>query len=124
MPVRMVVVVLLSVAVLAACTSGGGVGRFSESHFVYPNSNVYPLGPGEGESSSFAGLFFQWAFADGDMLNEAIDKAIASQSGGDLLINGTYEFSTFQWPFPPLYFISVQVRGTVVKMEIGEQELK
>ena len=101
---------------------GSFVMFFPQSHFSYPNSNVVPLGPAKGETSTVS-LFIP-VFWDADMQEEALAQAI-KQKGGDMLIDyvGTTEITMFPLMFITLYKTDYKVEGTVAKMELGKQIL-
>lgn len=107
---------------LEACSMGSFVMFFPQSHFSYPNSNVTPIGPATGESSTVS-LFIP-VFWDADMQEEALAKAI-KQKGGDMLIDyvGTTEITMFPLMFINIYMTTYKVEGTVAKMELGKQIL-
>jgi hypothetical protein len=122
--------VLISLMALAliligsnACTMGSGASLQPNSHFVYPNSNVKPIGHTQGKASKLCGiLIFNFGAPDGNLIKEARDQALA-KSGGDLLINYTTDASVFM--LPPLFTIcKATVAGTAAKMEVGKQELR
>ncbi len=116
---------MLSLLVVA-CSLPAGSSRINSSHFVYPNSNVTPIGqPGnaEGSKSKLCGfLFFMWnGFAP-----EVTEKAyirVLEKSGGDILINANESRSTFL--IPSLFATcTTSVKGTAAKMQMGAQELR
>lgn len=106
----------------AGCSMGSFVMFFPQSHFSYPNSNVVPIGPATGETSTVS-LFIP-VFWDADMQEEALAKAI-KQKGGDMLIDyvGTTEITMFPLMFINVYMTTYKVEGTVAKMELGKQIL-
>jgi predicted small secreted protein len=117
----LVLFVLISV-LLTACTTPFSAGRSTQSHFTYPNSNVTPLANAEGSSTTITDILFIPLFPNlGNMIEEAIQKAVKSR-GGDLLI----DYQTVGYTTSYLLFstMTIGVRGTAAKMEIGKQELK
>jgi hypothetical protein len=115
-----------------------GFGRLTQSHFTYPNSNVIPLGQATGKSHKTGSLSDFPSMSEG--LTEAMDQAIRSKPGADMLVNattsGVLTTTTVRRQStrdgrpdsaPDLniiYDLDVTVTGTAVKMEIGKQILK
>jgi hypothetical protein len=104
------------------CAFGSG-SVIASTTFVYPNSNVVPLGPAKGSSSGLCGiLFVNWRGPDEDDMREAIDNALAA-SGGDGLVD--VKVGNHQFLVPGLFSTcSVSVEGTAIKQVVGQQELR
>lgn len=116
---------LLVLALLATgCTIASGTFPVANSHFVYPNSNVIPLGEGKGEASD-ASVFTLGGFMDPALMEEAVQAAIQTK-GGDLLINYDLYYKVIQIPIPvfTIFVTTWNAEGTVAKMEIGKQKLR
>ena len=118
-----------------------GFARLPQSHFSYPNSNVIPLGQVTG-SSHKTGSLSDFPRIDQATI-EAIDNAIHSKPGADMLINATtsgvlttttttttnnkidgYSGKQLDSNLDIKYDLDFTVTGTAVKMEVGEQILK
>ena len=120
--VGVVCLVLLLAAPLWGCTFGAATGRVNNTHFVYPNSNVTPVGMGEAAKSNLCGiLIVSWNGFDSDTTNALIDK-VAKGAGGDLLINASV--TTAMTSYILFNLCKTTVSGTVAKMEVGRQELR
>jgi hypothetical protein len=91
------------------------------SKFVYPNSNVEPLGYVSASESWSAFLFPQRL--DASDINGVVNQALR-QKGGDLLINYKMTVSVTTFPIIPIYVTDLTVEGTAAKMTIGRQEIK
>lgn len=100
-----------------------------QSHFTYPNSNVIPLGHARGTAKAHGdnNNFPDFSAA----VRTAMDQAIASKSGADMLINvtatGTLSTKTQsdgRGGVDIQYELDMVVDGTAAKMEIGRQQLK
>ena len=115
-------------------TTKTSIGGFvmPQSHFTYPNSNVVPLGKARG-SSTAAGdnnTFPNISAA----IKRAMDQAIASKSGANLLINavsaGTLTTRMISGTKDGKFFLNVDyqlemiVEGTAAKMTVGLQNLR
>ena len=110
----------LSAVSLASCGFGAS-SQSPSSHFVYPNSNVIPLGAAEGTTRRLCGiLFVNWGTPDADDQDSATRDALEA-SGGDLIINVRTDTTLFfAWFFS---LCTTHVRGIAAKMEIGRQQL-
>ena len=116
---------LIAIGVILIITTGCSIGSSSAgsaSHFVYPNSNVTPIGEAKGEVSKLCGiLFVNFGSPTGADQQKAIDQALQT-SGGDVLINLRTDSKVF---LVPMLFsmCSVNVTGTAARMEVGKQAL-
>ncbi len=114
---------LVGVSLFAdGCVMPAGGGNVPNSHFAYPNSNIEPLGTGEGsavEVVQFLGIIPAGGDAAGAM-ETAIQRAIETR-GGDLLLD--YNFGVSMIMLGVVSLIKVNVSGTVAKMTIGLQTL-
>lgn len=105
---------------LIGCTRSSGF-YFNNSKFVYPNSNIEPLGH-VSVSESWDGLFFPPRLG-AEEINSVVNAALR-QKGGDLLINYKMTVSVTTFPIIPIYITELIVEGTAAKMTIGRQEIK
>jgi len=113
------IVVALAIT-LTGCTHS--IGFFlPNSKFVYPNSNVEPLG-NVYATESWTGLFFPQPLGV-EEINYVMNTALR-QKGADLLINYKMTVSVTTFPIIPIYITDLTVMGTAAKMTIGRQELK
>ena len=116
------IVVGVFLLLTVACTMGSSY-RMNASHFAYPNSNVIPLTEIEGSSSRVCGLLiFAWSSTGVDDVNDALEDALLSQSGADLIVDATVDSGVLMIP-PFVTLCQVRVRGTAASMEVGMQQL-
>ncbi len=101
------------------CTIASGVWPVPQSHFAYPNSNVIPLGQGQGKAETTS--LGMPDIMDADLMEQAVQDAIR-QKGGNLLLDYYLYYDIKQY-FPFVYGISWKAEGTVAKMEVGKQKL-
>lgn len=95
-----------------------------QSHFDYPNSNIYPLGHVQGQASKTS--FFVPPDQPSSLEYEAITKALEQSPGADMMIN-TFHFmdvTTIPLYMLNIYTITYRVEGTAAKMKVGTQALK
>ena len=86
----------------------------SQSHYVYPNSNVIPLSHVKGEASESA--FFVEPMLSAALQHSATYKALES-TNADLLVN-SFHFVD-RTDFGPIHTITYRIEGTAAKMEAG-----
>ncbi len=110
----------LSALLMSGCTQTYLVKIDPQSHFDYPNSNVYPMGHVEGKASKSA--IFSIPEISSAFQYEAISKALEKQPGSDLLINSVHMMDVTTI----LFFTTTTYRvdGTAAKMKSGEQVLR
>lgn len=114
----------LCIFFLAGCAVGGSARLNPNSHFAFPNSNVKPIGPVVGSSSTFS--IIMPTMITGELMESAYKDAL-SKSGGDMIIDAVETSTTRMIPTPfyiTFYFTSFDVEGTAAKMELGKQILK
>lgn len=105
---------------LSACTQTF-VELAPQSHFDYPNSNVYPLGHVKGQSSTTS--FFVPPDMPSSLKFEAVANALEQQPGADLLVNAFQFTDITQILMLPIYTVTYRVEGTAAKMSAGTQRL-
>lgn len=111
----------LSVVFVSGCTMKMGL-RNTNTKFVYPNSNVSPLGNVKAASPSRFSVFSAAMF-DAKEINETVEKALA-QKGGDILVNSKIVYKVTLIPlFLPMMISSYEIEGMAAKMVVGKQEL-
>ncbi len=91
-----------------------------QSHFDYPNSNIYPMGHVEGKASKSGFLFPP--DTSSTLQYDAISTALQKQPGSDMLINSIHLMDVTT----VLFFTTTtyRVEGTAAKMKAGEQALQ
>lgn len=89
------------------------------SHYVYPNSNVTPLGHTSAEVKKF-GFILPPRFRARD-LDRLYGDAMSRHQGSDILIDSKVDSrNTFLFIF---HFMKVTIDGTAAKMEVGKQDI-
>ncbi len=116
---RVITILLLSL-LMSACTQSYITGLKPQSHFDYPNSNVYPMGKTMGKASTTS--FYGIPMVSSAMQKAAIRNALSKKPGANVLIN--YVETKEITPIGPITILTVRVEGTAAKMEIGTQNLK
>src|SRR3972149_4073290 len=115
--------VIVTSMALIGCVLPSTAVMVPSSKFVYPNSNVIPVGEVSGSKRKLCGLLFiNWGAPDGDDQLRASENALEEMQGADLVIDMRVSSSIFV--FPGLFSIcSTSVQGTAAKMEVGRQIL-
>jgi len=112
---------VLAAAVFLGCSIKMAV-RSTNTQFVYPNSNVTPLGLVSAKSPQSVTIFMPKMF-DAKEIDEVTQKALA-QKGGDILVNSKIVVKTMMIPIMlPIMISSLEISGTAAKMTVGKKEL-
>lgn len=105
--------------VTSGCAGPSYIEDKLSSHYVFPNSNVEPVGAVTGEASKTS---FTLSFNDPDLEQEAVRNALAKADafgGADLIIDARYIWKT-ESVFFFLNTITVTVEGQAARVtEIG-----
>ncbi len=89
------------------------------SHYVYPNSNVTPLGHTYSEIKK-TGVIIPPAFKARDV-DQLYNTALSRHSGADVIID--YSVDTKITSFFIFHFLKTTLVGTAAKMEVGKQDI-
>ena len=89
------------------------------SHYDYPNSNIKPLGEAVGRTSQVT--LFVAPQPNGEIERQAVEAALRTKSGADLLVNYVSETKITILPF--VYIMNYSVHGTAATMQIGSQRV-
>jgi hypothetical protein len=124
-------VLLPAIVGLAGCTTLFYTGVNPNSHYVYPNSNVKPLGQIKSETDEWGvnllGIQLKgspFCHVSAEMQEQALNDAIR-KGNGDLLINYVEYQRMLLIPLPYVMVTksTYGVEGTAAKMDVGMQEL-
>lgn len=120
---KKILVLSLAALWLSGCTQTFVTGLTPQSHFDYPNSNVYPLGHVAGQVSKTS--FFVPPDLPSSLQYEAITKALEQKPGADLLVNSIHfmDVTTIPLYMLNIYTVTYRVEGTAAKMTTGMQTL-
>ncbi|MFA5017559.1 MAG: hypothetical protein WC504_08430 [Methylobacter sp.] len=105
---------------LSACTTVS-YDLHPKSHYDYPNSNIKPLGEVVGKADRQISFMLP-TLANGEMERQAIENALKTKSGADILINYIAETKTTIFPY--IFILDYTVHGTAASMSIDKQKLK
>ena len=108
-------------AFLSSCTITSG-SIVPTSHYVYPNSNVTPLGQTSASFSKFS-ILFPPKFTGED--SEALfNQALSRYPGADVVLDYKTDTKITMFPiFITLWKMDITVTGTAAKMEVGKQDI-
>lgn len=121
---KLLTIALVLFSFTTGCTTTYVAKLAPQSHFDYPNSNVYPLGHVKGEASRTSILVPPER--DSGLEVEAISKALEQIPGADMLVNTFHLVDITVIPIPILSptTITYRVEGTAAQMKAGTQALK
>ena len=104
----------------AGCFSQKLGGIVPTSQFVYPNSNVTPLGPTQSSKTKFCILIPPgWSIKD---TRQVYNGALSKVPGANVLIDYK-EDTTVSTYFFLFHTITYNLDGTAAKMEVGKQDI-
>jgi len=89
------------------------------SHYVYPNSNITPLGQTSSEIKK-TGVLIPPAFKAQDV-DKLYNDALSKHSGSDLILD--YSVDTKVTTFFIFHFLKTTLVGTAATMEVGKQDI-
>ncbi len=117
---KITLLVAASLLLLSACSTAQ-YALHPKSHYDYPNSNIKPLGEAIGKARQISFLMPPMG-ASGEMEREAVEEALKTKPGADILVNYISETKTLMLPY--IYVMDYTVHGTAASMLIGKQSLK
>lgn len=119
-PALLLLIVIVPLSLSCTTTAGSYTNK---SHFVYPNSNVEPLGNTKATITR-SSLFVPPSLTSRDVEN-VIDKAISNKNDADILLDYKTNTSLSNYGVGPLmyYRLEVSVEGTAADMTVGKQDL-
>ncbi|MFZ9980860.1 MAG: hypothetical protein ACO3FI_02405 [Cyclobacteriaceae bacterium] len=91
------------------------------SHYVYPNSNVTPMGQTTATFSRMS-ILFPPKFTSQDS-ESLFSQALSRYPGSDVVIDYKTDTKLTQFPVVPLWKLEITVTGTAAKMEVGKQDI-
>lgn len=109
----------MATILLSACTTVS-YDLHPKSHYDYPNSNIKPLGEAVGKTSQVT--LFVPPQQYGEIERQAVEAALRTKPGADLLIN--YVSETKLTILPIIYIMNYTVHGTAASMSVGSQKIK
>jgi hypothetical protein len=113
--------IAVPVAMELGCTMSGMSMVVPSTSFVFPNSNVVPLGPVSSTKNYGCGFLIFTSGPTNRMVQEQIDAALAKMDG-DVLIN--VQVQTSQTNYMLFSQCKVSVSGIAATMEVGQFEFK
>ena len=111
-----------SVILLLIVTTGCAIkmgGTNTHSAYVYPNSNITPLGQTNAYFKKTS--FFIPPIIDGKVIRKLEDNAAAKYPDADMLIDYTVDtkFTTILF----FYILEINLKGTAANMVVGKQDI-
>lgn len=114
-----IITALLAILILGGCSMKMGA-TIPTSNYVYPNSNVVPLGQ---TFASFkkTSFFIPPGMQGGRIVKDLAADATAKYPDANLLID--YTVDTKFTSIMLFHTVKIEIRGTAAKMEIGKQDI-
>jgi hypothetical protein len=108
-----------ALALVTGCTSTTG-GIVPKSAFVYPNSNVTPLGPVTAEKSKTR--FFVTPRLNYDWVEDVYNQALGKAPGANIIVD--YREDTTVTSILLFNTVTYSLNGTAAKMDVGKKVMK
>ena len=94
-----------------------------QTHFDFPNSNVFPLGPVKAKVDGPGSVFAFPGFSS-DSEAQLYNAAISQVAGANMITDYIRTYKVYTFPLLPVYWTTLEIEGTAAKMEVGKQILK
>ena len=114
---------ILTLALLSSCAVSNVGGTYTNKQFVYPNSNITPLGE---VSSSIT----KWQFLAINPISfrkrdhdKAVKEALSKYPDADILINGSADWTATWILGSYLVMYTYTLKGIAAKEEVGMQDI-
>lgn len=111
-------VVIFILVMVSSCAIRVGT-VVPNSHYVYPNSNVTPLGHTYSEIKK-TGIIVPPNFKAQDV-DRLYNDALAKHAGADVILD--YSVDTKVTSFFIFHFLKTTLVGTAAQMEVGKQDI-
>ena len=116
---------ILTSLIMSGCSTKVGFSGSNtiSTNFVYPNSNVVPLGEVSAETSKTT-WFLPPTLTYEDVV-ELREQALSQQAGATNIINPMVDtkFTVIPIPILNIFTMTTTIKGTAVKAEVGKQKL-
>jgi hypothetical protein len=108
---------------LAGCQIAQSTKLGPQTHFDFPNSNVFRLGPVKAKVDGPSSVFIFSGFSS-DHDAQIYNAALSQVAGASLITDYTRIYKVYTLPVIPIYWSTLEIEGTAAKMEVGKQILK
>ena len=110
---------------LAGCQFAQFTKLGPQTHFDFPNSNVFPLGPVKSKVDGPGSVIMFSGFSS-DHDAQIYNAALSQVAGASLITDYTRIYKVYMLPLPgvPVFWSTLEIEGTAAKMEVGKQILK
>lgn len=116
-------VVVLAIVLLSSCAMSNVGGTYTNKQFVYPNSNITPLGEVSASITKWQFLAINpISFRKRDH-DKAVRQALSKYPDADILIDGSADW-TATWIFANyIVMYTYKLKGIAAKQEVGMQDV-
>ncbi len=120
---KYITIVLFSLILFTGCAVSNIGGTYTNKQFVYPNSNVTPLGLTSAKKTKVQFLSLNPVSFKKKDYEKAERKALSAYPDADILINGSADWTTTWILGPYLVFYTYSLTGEAAKMVVGKQDI-
>lgn len=118
-----IIIILVSLFFLSGCAVSNIGGTYTNKQFVYPNSNITPLGFTKAKKVKVQ-LFSLNPVSFKKKDYEKVErKALSVYPEADILINGSADWTAYWILGPYLVIYKYTLTGEAAKMEVGLQDI-
>lgn len=118
-----IIIVLFSLFLLSSCAVSNIGGTYTNKQFVYPNSNVTPLGYTSGKKIKVQVLALNPVSFKKKDYEKVEREALSKYPEADILIDGSADWTATWILGPYLTIYKYTLTGTAAKMEVGMQDI-
>lgn len=118
-----ITIILIALFFLSGCAVSNIGGTYTNKQFVYPNSNVTPLGPTSATITKVQFLMLNPVRFRKKDYDKAERKALSAYPDADILINGSADWTQYWVLMNYIIVYRYTLTGEAVKMEVGMQDI-
>jgi len=118
-----IIIVLLSLVLLTGCAVSNIGGTYTNKQFVYPNSNITPLGYTSAKITKVQFLMLNPVRFKKKDYEKAERKALSAYPEADILINGSADWTQYWVLMNYIIVYRYRLTGEAAKMEVGMQDI-
>lgn len=118
-----ITIILLSLILFSGCAVSNIGGIYTNKQFVYPNSNITPLGQTSAKKFKVQFLMLNPVSFKKKDYEKVEREALSKYPEADILINGSADWTQYWVLMSYLIVYKYTLTGTAAKMEVGLQDI-
>ncbi len=118
-----ITIILLSLILFSGCAVSNLGGTYTNKQFVYPNSNVTPLGQTSAKKFKVQVLMLNPVSFKKKDYEKVEREALSKYPEADILINGSADWTQYWVLMNYIIVYKYTLTGTAAKMEVGKQDI-